>query len=184
MGKSYPALDDRLIEFITQQHVFFVGTAPLHGEGLLNLSPKGLNTLAVVDPHTIAYLDLTGSGIETVSHLRENGRIVLMFCAFEGPPKIVRLHGRGEVLEPAAQGFHALAARFPSYPGPRSIIRVAIQRISDSCGYGVPLLRYEGDRDQLPRWAERKGTDGLVAYRREKNLVSIEGLPGLDLSSS
>ena len=182
MGKTYAALDDRLIEFITRQHVFFVGTAPLGQDGLLNISPKGLGGLAILDPHTVAYLDLTGSGIETVSHLRENGRIVLMFCAFEGPPKILRLHGRGEVIEPADAEFPALAGRFPAHPGARSIIRVAIERIGDSCGYGVPLMRYEQDRDQLTQWAERKGPEGLAAYRREKNVASLEGLPGLHVS--
>ena len=179
MGKSYPALDDRLIEFIKQQHVFFVGTAPLRADGLLNLSPKGLDCLAVLDPHTVAYLDLTGSGIETVSHLRENGRIVLMFCAFDGPPKIVRLHGRGQVFQPGDEEFRALIGRFPTYPATRSVIRVAIQRIGDSCGFGVPVMRYEHDRDQMGQWAERKGSEGITAYQREKNLVSLDGLPGL-----
>jgi hypothetical protein len=179
VGKTYPEIDPRTAEFLGQQHVFFVATAPLSATGRVNLSPKGLRSFVVLDPRTVAYLDLTGSGIETVAHLRENGRITLMFCAFEGPPKILRLHGRGEVIEPGHAEWEALAARFPPHPGARSVIRVHVERIADSCGYAVPLMHYEGDRDQLARWAERKGPEGLVAYRAANNRKSIDGLPGL-----
>jgi hypothetical protein len=179
MGKTYESIEPRIEEFIRRQPLFFVATAPLSREGLVNLSPKGLDTLAILDPHTVAYLDLVGSGIETVAHLHENGRIVFMFCAFEGPPLIVRLHGRGEVLEPGQPEFEELRPSFPSFESDRAIIRVRVERVSDSCGYGVPLLRYEGERSQLTDWAERKGPEGLKRYRDEHNARSLDGLPGL-----
>ena len=179
MGKMYPEIDERIAEFLGNQHVFFVATAPLSAEGRVNLSPKGLHSFAVLDPRTVAYLDLTGSGIETIAHLRENGRITLMFCAFEGPPKILRLQGRGEVIEPGHSAWEDLAARFPSHLGARAVIRVRVERIADSCGYAVPLMRFEGERDQLALWAERKGPEGLSAYRAAHNETSIDGLPGL-----
>jgi predicted pyridoxine 5'-phosphate oxidase superfamily flavin-nucleotide-binding protein len=178
MGRVLEAITDELAGFIAEQRVFFVATAPTDG-GHVNLSPKGLDTFAVLDPNTVAYLDLTGSGIETVAHLRENGRITIMFCAFDGNPNIVRLYGRGEVLAIGEPDADALLPRFGSYPGARSVIRVHVDRVSTSCGYGVPRLTYDGERDQLTTWAERRGPDGLVGYREEKNAVSIDGLPGL-----
>src|ERR1700685_976386 len=137
MGKHYPAIDDSVRKFIEAQPLFFVGSAPLDSEGHVNVSPKGLDTLRILGPLTIAYLDLTGSGIETVSHLKENGRIVLMFCAFQGPPRILRLHGRGTVIEVGHVDFPALAGRFPEHEGTRAIILIEVSRISDSCGYAV-----------------------------------------------
>jgi hypothetical protein len=178
MGRVLEAITDELAEFIAAQRVFFVATAPTGG-GHVNLSPKGLDTFAVVDPKTVAYLDLTGSGVETVAHLRENGRITIMFCAFDGKPNILRLYGRGEVLPIGEPSADALLPRFGAYPGARSVICVQVDRASTSCGYGVPLLSYEGERDQLLQFAERRGPDGLVEYRGEKNAVSIDGLPGL-----
>jgi hypothetical protein len=159
--------------------VFFVATAPSGDGGHVNLSPKGLDTFTVVDPTTVAYLDLTGSGVETIAHLRDNGRITIMFCAFDGKPLIVRLYGRGEVLPTGEPEADALLPRFGPHPGTRSVIRVRIDRVSTSCGYGVPLLQYEGERDQLRKFAQRRGADGLVEYRAEKNAASIDGLPGL-----
>jgi len=179
MSKVYDGIDEVLARFIDAQHVFFVATAPLDAAGHVNLSPKGLESFKVIDPQTVAYLDLTGSGIETVAHLRENTRVVIMFCAFEGPPKILRLHGRGEVVEPQDSRFPELLKLFPKLPGARSIVVVALERIADSCGYGVPLYRYEGERKQLIDWARRKGTSGLSQYRSEANHSSIDGLPGL-----
>ena len=179
MGKVYEQLDDRLVAFIGRQHVFFVGTAPDSPDGHLNVSPKGLDTFRILGPNSVAYLDLTGSGIETVSHLRENGRIVILFCAFEGPPKILRLHGRGEAVEPGDPRLQDLLTLFPDLPGVRSVVVVSLERISDSCGYGVPNYRYEGERTQLPDWAQRKGPVGLVQYRAENNQASIDGIPGL-----
>lgn len=178
-GKIYSTIDDSVRNFIEAQPLFFVGSASLHSDGHVNISPKGLDTLRILGPGTIAYLDLTGSGIETVSHLKENGRIVLMFCAFQGPPKIFRLHGRGRVVEPEQKEFPELAAHFPEHDGTRAIILVEVLRISDSCGYGVPLLQYQGERSQLPAWAHKLGPEGLKTYRREKNQRSIDKIPGL-----
>jgi hypothetical protein len=183
MGRVLEAISDELAEFIAAQRVFFVATAPTDG-GHVNVSPKGLDTFAVLDPSTVAYLDLTGSGVETVAHLRENGRITIMFCAFDGKPNIVRLYGRGEVLPIGEPSADALLPRFGEYPGARSVIRVQVDRVSTSCGYGVPLLSYEGERDQLTTWADRRGPEGLVEYRGEKNAVSIDGLPGLSAADS
>jgi hypothetical protein len=182
MGRTYDSIDERLAAFIEAQPLFFVATAPLAADGHVNCSPKGLDTFRVLDPHTVAYLDLTGSGVETVAHLRENARIVLCFCAFQGPPKILRLHGRGEVLEPGDPGWPALRARFPEVPleaAVRSVVRVRVERVADSCGYGVPVLRPEGERPQLHEWARRKGDAGLSAYREQRNRASLDGLPGL-----
>jgi hypothetical protein len=183
MGRVLDAITDELAAFIAAQRVFFVATAPTAG-GHVNLSPKGLDTFAVLDPNTVAYLDLTGSGIETVAHLRENGRITIMFCAFDGKPNIVRLYGRGEVLSIGEPDADALLPHFGEYPGARSVIPVRVERVSTSCGYGVPLLEYEGERDQLTAFADRRGPEGLVEYRGEKNAVSIDGLPGLSATDS
>jgi len=178
MGKVFDGIDDRLAAWIAAQRLFFVATAPRDG-GHVNLSPKGLDSLVVLEPRSVAYLDVVGSGAETIAHLRENGRITLMFCAFEGLPRIVRLYGRGEVQEPGDPGFAALAERFPSQPSTRAVIRVALTRIADSCGYGVPLLEYKGERSQIADWAERKGPEGLRRYQLERNRESIDGLPAL-----
>ena len=160
--------------------MFVVATAPMAGDGLINASPKGgSGTFAVLGPTTVAYLDLTGSGVETVAHLRENGRIVLMFMAFEGRPQIVRLHGRGRVVVPDDAEFVDLVQRFPRNPGTRSVIVIDVDRIADSCGYAVPRMDYIADRDVLDLWSEKKGPEGLVAYRAERNAVSLDGLPGL-----
>jgi hypothetical protein len=180
MSKIYDAIDETLIAFIRAQHLFFVATAPLAGDGLLNLSPKGLDTFRILGPKSVAYLDLTGSGIETTAHIRENGRIILVFCAFEGAPKILRLHGRGVTLEPGHAEHDALAQRFPAHPGARGIIKVEVTRIADSCGYAIPRYAYEGERDQLDKWSVKKGAEGLAQYRREKNAKSLDGLPGID----
>lgn len=179
MAKTFDAIDQTLAAFLEAQPIFFVATGPLAADGLLNLSPKGLDSFRVLDPRTVAYVDLTGSGVETIAHLRENGRIVVCFCAFTGAPRIVRLHGRGEVVEPDDADFPALAARFPTYAGTRAVIRIHLTRIGDSCGYSVPRMRLEGERDQLTLWADHKGPQGLDDYRAEKNRTSLDGLPGL-----
>lgn len=179
MGKVYPDIDDKLRKFIEAQSVFFVATAPTDTGGHINVSPKGLDTFRILGATTVAYLDLTGSGIETVAHLKENSRITLMFCAFEGPANILRLYGRGRVVEPHQAEHAELYSRFPSHLGARSIIVVEISRIADSCGWGVPRLKYEGERDQLDAWAEKRGPDGLRDYRLQKNAESIDGLPGV-----
>ena len=174
-------LNDRDRAFIAKQRMFFVATAPMAGDGLINLSPKGLDgTFAIIDDRTVAYLDLTGSGIETLAHLRENGRICIMFNAFEGPPNILRIQGKGEAIEPGQPGFEELAAHFPDLPGVRSIIKVTANRIADSCGFGVPFYEYKGQRDQLTDWAEKKGPDAVIKYQQQKNRHSLDGLPGLE----
>lgn len=190
MGRIYDSLDDKLAGWIGKQHLFFVATAPNDPHGHVNVSPKGNGrTFRILGPTTVAYLDLTGSGIETVAHLRENGRIVLMFCAFEGAPKILRLHGRGRCIQPDSPEFPALLAGFDLTDDLRltlrSIIVVEVSRISDSCGFVVPKMRFAGEREQLFRWAEdrqeRYGETWASAYQQANNLASIDGLPGLDL---
>lgn len=180
MGKVFDAIDEKMAAWLGAQRMFFVATAPLAASGLVNLSPKGRDSFAVLGPREVAYVDFTGSGVETIAHVRENGRIVVMFCAFEGPPRIVRLYGRGAVHVPGDARFDAVVARFPKYPGTRAVVRVALDRVADACGYAVPLYEFRGERTQLDDWAESKGPDGLRAYRAEKNAESIDGLPGLD----
>jgi predicted pyridoxine 5'-phosphate oxidase superfamily flavin-nucleotide-binding protein len=179
MGKVLDTIEPKIAELIAKQHVFFVATAPLSAEGHVNVSPKGLATFAILGPREVAYLDLTGSGAETIAHLRENGRITLMFCAFEGPPLIVRLHGKGEIVARNDPRFAALAARFPARDDVRAVIRVDVARVSTSCGYSVPVMTFERDRRELDAWAAKKGPEGLVTYRRTKNRRSIDGLDAL-----
>ena len=179
MAKTYEALEDPLRAFIEHQHMFFVATAPLDRAGHLNLSPKGLECFRVLGPQRVAYLDHVGSGAETLAHARENGQIVIMLCAFEGPPNIVRLHGRGEVVEPQDDDWSTLRPLFPAEPSGRAIIRIDVDRISDSCGFGVPEYAFGGHRSQLGEWATRKSEEELQAYQRDNNRASIDGLPAL-----
>ncbi len=176
MGKLYESITDELAAWIEAQHLFFVATAPASEHGHINCSPKGMDTFRILGPSTVGYLDLTGSGAETIAHLRENGRIVFMFCAFDGPPNIVRLHGRGEVLTPAHPEWQDAAATFGEREGTRSVIRATITRISDSCGYAVPKYEFVSERDGLERWARSKGAEGLPVYRAANNERSIDGL--------
>ena len=180
MGTVYEAIDEKLRTWIARQSVFFVGTSPLDAEGHVNVSPKGMaGTFAVLGPHRVGYLDYFGSGAETVAHLRENGRIVIMFCAFEGPPKIVRLHGRGRVLLPADPEFALLRKEFDKdrTHAQRSIIVVDLDRVADSCGYSVPRLDYVADRDILDLHHVKKPTSYYDEYWDVKNAASIDGLP-------
>lgn len=180
MGKLYEEITPDLSAWLRQQHMFFVATSPLAANGLVNCSPKGMDTFRILGPRQVAYLDLTGSGVETIAHLRENGRIVFMFCAFTGPPKIVRLHGTGEVITPESSEWSGLREPFQEYPGERAIVRVSVTRICDSCGFGVPKFELSEERDTLIRSSEAKGHAGLQKYRNEKNARSIDGLPGLE----
>jgi hypothetical protein len=182
MGKVYERIDDRLREFVLAQAVFFVATAPSGPDGHVNVSPKGMKgCLAVLGGHRVAYLDYTGSGAETIAHLRDNGRVTVMFCAFEGPPKVVRLHGRGTAVTRADEDWAELRRAFPGAAehGLRAIIDVAVERVSDSCGFSVPHLDYVGERDLLTQWAGNKSEADLAAYRAQKNTSSIDGLPAL-----
>ena len=182
MSTVHAALDGRLREFVERQPVFFVATAPLAG-GHVNVSPKGVGgTFLVVDEHTVAYLDITASGAETVAHLREpgNGRITLMFCSFDRSPNVVRLHGRGRVVSVYDDEFADWVSRFEETRGARAVVIVDVERVSDSCGYGVPLMEPTGERHLLPQHMERKGDEGLLDYRRLKNRTSIDGLPAFD----
>ncbi len=191
MGKVFDGIDDHLRGWIASQSLFFVGTAPLAAQGHVNVSPKGpVDTLAVLDPVNVAYLDLVGSGAETIAHLRENGRIVIMLCAFQGPPRIVRLHGRGTVLMATDEGFQELVTRCgfaePEVPqARRAVVLVELQRVADSCGYGVPLMELQGSRPHQDAWAAKKlrvgGPEALQEYQRQKNAVSIDSLPAVEL---
>jgi|SRR5579862_938699 len=169
MGKLFERIDDGLADWIRSQSLFFVGTAPLAG-GHVNVSPKGpIESLRIVDGHTVEYDDHVGSGAETIAHIRENGRVCVMLCAFSGPPRILRLHGHGEWVE----------SDDPGGDGVRGMVRVHLDRISDSCGYGVPLMELVGPRPQRELWLAHKGPDGVRDYVRERNAVSIDGLPAL-----
>ena len=179
MGKEYDAIDDRMKAWIQEQQMYFVGTAPLAADGHINCSPKGLDSLAVLGPNSVAYLDLTGSGAETIAHLRENGRIVVMFCAFEGAARIVRLHGIGTPVFPGTEEYAELAKRFSDLPGIRSIIKIDVQRVSDSCGYGVPLYDFKAQRKSLVKGWQQRGTDGVATYQQKNNLKSLDGLPAV-----
>lgn len=181
MGKEYDEIDDHLAAWIGRQHMFFVATAPLDAGGHVNCSPKGLDTLRVLGPRQLAYADLGGSGIETVAHIRENERITIMLCAFEGPPKIFRFYGRGRAVEPGDRAFDGLVARFPEQPTVRNVVLVEVERIMDSCGYGVPEYEFRRHRDSLINWVNSKSEEDIVRYRRDNNAESLDGLPGLNI---
>jgi hypothetical protein len=181
MGKEYTEINEKVQSWIERQRIFFVATAPLSGDGLVNCSPKGLDCFRVLGPTEIGYVDTGGSGIETVSHLKENGRIVIMMCAFDGPPKIFRFYGKGTALEPHDDMFSETLARFPQQPAARNIILIDVQRIIDSCGYGVPLFEFQKDRDSLSNYFANQSEEEISAYRAERNRVSLDGLPGLQL---
>lgn len=179
MGKVYNEISQELAEWISEQHLFFVATAPLASEGHVNTSPKGGDAFRVLGPQSVVYQDYTGSGAETVAHVRENGRIVVMFCAFIGPPRIVRLHGKGSVITPDDARFAEMTDHFVSNPGTRAFIHVDVHRVSSSCGFSVPFYEFKSHRDTLDRWATQKGPQELESYRATKNQKSIDGLPAL-----
>lgn len=180
VGTVYEAIDSKIRTWIEKQHVFFVATAPLAETGSVNLSPKGYDTLRVLDDRTLAFLDYGGSGVETIAHVRENGRIVIMMCSFSGLPKIYRFHGRGSVVMPTDAEFADLAAKFDRTElGVRAIVRVDVERISDSCGYGVPFYDYRGERPTSVQHIRDNGPGDIREYLKEKNPRSIDGLPGI-----
>jgi hypothetical protein len=177
MGKLFDALLPEHEDFIRKQRLFFVGSAPLSEEGHINLSPKGHDVIRIISSTEIAYLDLTGSGNETSAHIAENGRITLMFCSFEGPPLILRGYGKGRVILPETSEWDHLIPQFELLPGARQIIFITLHKIQTSCGYAVPNFSYTGERETLQRWAIQKGEEGLEQYQREKNSISLDGLP-------
>jgi hypothetical protein len=177
MGRLYEDISTELAEWIGRQKMFFVGTSPLSESGSVNISPKGYDTFRIIDSRTVAYLDLTGSGAETIAHLQENGRITFMWCSFEGPPRIVRIHARGRVVSTQDPSFQGV---FDEIPGARSIIVATAERISDSCGYSIPVMKFEEERSRLREWAENKSEQELNDYRQQKNSSSIDGLPALE----
>ena len=180
MSNLLPEINPDLAVWLESQPVFFVATAPLASTGHVNCSPKGGTCLKVLGPRRVVYQETTGSGVETIAHLRENGRIVLMFCAFQGDPKIVRLHGRGEVIRLGHHDFEGLHRLFPVRAGTRSYIQIDLTRVSDSCGFGVPLMTFQAPRDILEKWSNSRGPTGIAEYQRRKNARSIDGLPALD----
>ncbi len=178
MAKFFDTMSEHIREFIEAQHMFFVASAPLSAEGHVNISPKGRDSLRILTPNRVAYLDLIGSGNETSAHLLENGRMTMMFCAFDGAPNIVRLFGKGRTVLPSDPEFAELRQLFPDgYINVRQIIVEEVDIVQTSCGYGVPFMEYVGERDTMERWAENQGEAGLVTYQCEKNVASIDGLP-------
>lgn len=177
MAKVFSSITDSLQQFIAAQQMFFVSTAPLSPTGHVNVSPKGLDSFRILSPTRVAYLDLTGSGNETSAHLQENGRITLMFCAFQQAPMILRLYGQGRTVLSTDADWTALYDLFPPTPGTRQIIVAEIDRVQTSCGMGVPLYTHQADRDGLTVWATQKGEAGVREYQQLKNLASIDGLP-------
>lgn len=177
MGKEYEYITEDHREFIESQRMFFVCTSPLSAEGHINLSPKGFDCFRILSPARVGYLDITGSGNETSAHLLENGRITFMFCAFDGPPKILRLYGKGKTVLPGDEEWNALSNQFTILPATRQIIAADIFMVKTSCGFGVPLYKHKGERDHAFKWAEKKGEEGLEEYKKEKNRVSMDGLP-------
>jgi hypothetical protein len=177
MAKTYDLITDELQGWIKKQHLFFVASAPLTGTGHVNLSPKGQDCFRILSPHQAGYLDMTGSGNETSAHLQENGRITIMFCAFDGPPRILRLFGKGRTILPDSAEWQELAPDFNVKLGTRQIILVDVTRVQTSCGYGVPLYDYVGERDTMDKWCESKGEEGLETYRQKNNFRSIDALP-------
>ena len=177
MGKFFDCIQPAHQVFIEKQKMFFTATAPLSSEGHVNLSPKGLDSFRVLSPTLVAYMDIVGSGNETSAHLLENGRITFMFCAFDGPPNILRLYGRGYTVLPGDAEWPELAPHFNLVLATRQIIVADIDKVQTSCGFSVPLYTYKGERDHAQKWAENKGAEGLEKYKSEKNLVSLDGLP-------
>jgi hypothetical protein len=175
MADRYPSLSDTLVTWLQQQHLFFVATAGR--DGRVNVSPKGHDSLRVLGPDRIVWLNLTGSGNETAAHVAENGRMTLMWCAFEGAPRILRVYGTARVVHAGDDDFEALVAGFPALPGARQVFELQVDLVQTSCGYAVPLFEHVAQRDVLTRWADKKGPEGIEAYWERKNLETIDGTP-------
>ena len=180
MGKLFEAIDETLRRWIEAQPMWFVATAPLAAGGRVNVSPRGGDSLSVLGPHHVGWVDFTGSGVETIAHLRENGRTCVMFASFDHRPRIVRLHGHGQVHLPGTESFEEVRALHPPHPSTRAVITVEVERVSDSCGWGVPVMEVVTDeRDLMRQFAEKKGPEGMDAYRAQKNASSVDGMLGL-----
>lgn len=175
MGKMFSSLDDRLTAFIAAQKIYFTATAP--DTGRINVSPKGIDSFRCLDHHTVAYLDLTGSGNEASAHLLQNRRMTIMFCSFDAQPLILRLYGQGRTVLPHDAEWNELSAHFTPTPGQRQIVVLDIESVQTSCGFGVPRFEFQEERPTLVDWCEKKGPDGMEQYRRDKNQISIDGLP-------
>ena len=176
MSKLLPEIDEKLAQWIGEQHVFFVSTAPLSAQGHINTSPKGGDSFRILGPHEVAYLDFTGSGAETAAHVKENGRILITFCAFQGAPQIVRLHGKGEIIQLGSPNSEEIFSKFPNTPGVRAVVKINVTRVSTSCGFGIPVMDFKADRETLEKWSVSQGQESLKNYRAQKNAVSIDGL--------
>lgn len=175
MAKFYDEMNEDHIRFIAEQKIFFTATAAPTGH--INLSPKGMDTLRCFDAHTVAYLDLTGSGNESAAHFLQDGRMTMMWCSFTSKPLILRLYGRGEAVQLDSPRGGELSAHFPTLDGQRQIIMLHVESVQTSCGYAVPFYEFQSERESLVKWAAHKGEDGMEEYRREKNLVSMDGFP-------
>jgi hypothetical protein len=177
MAKFYDAMNDQIMDFIGKQHIFFVASAPLSAEGHVNLSPKGLDSFRVLGPNRVAYMDLISSGNETSAHMHENGRVTFMFCSFEGPANILRLYGTGHTVLRDTPEWDELSPLFTIYPSTRQLLVADIHKVQTSCGFGVPLYEYVGERETHFKWAESEGPEGLLAYRNSHSFISLDGLP-------
>jgi len=179
VGKVFEGIDETMARWISAQPVWFVATAPLAPDGHVNVSPRGHDSLSILGPGRVAWVDYTGSGVETIAHVRENGRICLMFASFDRRPRVVRLHGRGSVALPGEAAYDDVVGRHSAHPSTRAVVIVDVERVGESCGYGVPVMDLVGERDLLRMTADKKGPDGMDSYRALKNAASIDGLPGL-----
>jgi len=179
VGKVFEGIDEGLAQWISAQPLWFVATAPLAAEGHVNVSPRGYDSLRILGPDRVAWVDYTGSGVETIAHVRENGRLCLMFASFDHRPRVVRLHGRGRIALPGEAAYVDVVARCPAHPSTRAVVIVDVQRVSESCGWGVPVMDLVDERDLLRLSADKKGPEGMNSYRTLKNATSIDGLPGL-----
>lgn len=179
MGKVFEAIDETLRHWIDAQPMWFIATAPLAGDGRVNVSPRGGDSFSVLGQHHVGWVDFTGSGVETIAHLRENRRICVMFASFDQRPRIVRLHGQGDVHLPGTLAFEEVTALHPVHPSTRAVITVDVERISDSCGWGVPVMEVTDERDLMRPFAAKSGPEGMDVYRARKNVTSVDGLPGI-----
>lgn len=173
MAEKFEALHSKHMEFINTQHLFFVGSAG--AEGFVNVSPKGMDSLRILSPNRLIWLNLTGSGNETAAHVLENSRMTIMFCSFDKQPLILRVYGKAKVVYPRHESWIPLLEHFPAYTGARQVFDLAVDLVQTSCGFAVPLYEFQGERNTLTNWADKRGADGIKEYWKEKNLLSLDG---------